>query len=100
MSVPTPVPLDLAAIRARHTTLLLQLLWERDRARVDIARDLGMSRSAISSIVSELIGVGLVQEGNTRGVGAPVAGRRCCHSMHGPRLCWPLTSVPVTCAWI
>ncbi|ACO45340.1 ROK family transcriptional regulator [Deinococcus deserti] len=74
MSAPASAPLDLAAIRARHTALLLQLLWERDRARVDIARDLGMSRSAISSIVSELIGVGLVQEGNTRGSGR--AGRR------------------------
>ncbi|MBZ9712549.1 ROK family transcriptional regulator [Deinococcus multiflagellatus] len=59
--------LDLAAIRARHTLLLLGLLWNRDLARVDIARDLGLSRSAISSIVTELISVGLVQEVGTRG---------------------------------
>ncbi|THF85283.1 ROK family transcriptional regulator [Deinococcus sp. KSM4-11] len=58
--------LDLAAIRARHTLLLLGLLWDGDRARVDIARDLGLSRSAISSIVAELMEVGLVQEGGTR----------------------------------
>ncbi|MFC4426341.1 ROK family transcriptional regulator [Deinococcus navajonensis] len=69
-----PATLDLAAIRARHTSLLLRLLWDGDRARVDIARDLGLSRSAISSIVSELIGVGLVEEGETRGSGR--AGRR------------------------
>lgn len=69
-----PVTLDLAAIRARHTLLLLRQLWEGDRARVDISRELGLSRSAISSIVTELLGVGLVQEGDTRGSGR--AGRR------------------------
>ncbi|GHF51401.1 putative NBD/HSP70 family sugar kinase [Deinococcus metalli] len=66
--------LDLAAIRARHTVLLLGLLWEGDRARVDIARDLGLSRSAISNIVAELMDVGLVQEAGARS-GAQV-GRR------------------------
>ena len=58
--------LDLAAIRCRHTLLLLGLLWEEDRARVDIARDLGLSRSAISNIVAELMDVGLVQEAGAR----------------------------------
>lgn len=66
--------LDLAAIRARHTLLLLGLLWEADRARVDISRELGLSRSAISNIVTELIGVGLVHEIGTRGDGS--VGRR------------------------
>lgn len=70
----SPDTLDLAAIRARHTLLLLGLLWDRDLARVDIARELGLSRSAISSIVTELISVGLVQEVGTRGTGG--VGRR------------------------
>ncbi|WP_291428185.1 ROK family protein [Deinococcus sp.] len=70
---PIPDTLDLAAIRARHTLLLLDLLWNGDLARVDISRELGLSRSAISSIVTELISVGLVQEVGTRGSGV---GRR------------------------
>ena len=70
----SPDTLDLAAIRARHTLLLLGLLWNRDLARVDISRELGLSRSAISSIVTELISVGLVQEVGTRGTGG--VGRR------------------------
>lgn len=65
-AAPTHDTLDLAAIRCRHTLLLLGLLWEEDRARVDIARDLGLSRSAISNIVAELMGVGLVQEAGAR----------------------------------
>ncbi|WP_027461159.1 MarR family transcriptional regulator [Deinococcus murrayi] len=56
----SPAPLDLAAIRARHTLLLLGRLWQGDRARVDLARELGLSRSAISSIVTELMEAGLV----------------------------------------
>jgi predicted NBD/HSP70 family sugar kinase len=74
MSEPVHATLDLAAIRAQHTLLLLGLLWQGERARVDIARELGLSRSAISSMVSELIAVGLVQEVGTRGSGT--AGRR------------------------
>lgn len=61
-----PATLDLAAIRARHTALLLRQLWEGDRARVDLAQELGLSRSAVSSIVAELMAVGLVQELGTR----------------------------------
>ncbi|BDP41931.1 sugar kinase [Deinococcus aetherius] len=71
--------LDLAAIRVRHTLLLLGLLWQGDRARVDLARELGMSRSAISSIVSELMDAGLVCETGPRaaqGGGSGQAGRR------------------------
>ncbi|WP_272976440.1 ROK family transcriptional regulator [Deinococcus geothermalis] len=78
-----PDTLDLAAIRARHTLLLLNRLWQGDRARVDLARELGLSRSAISSIVTELMDAGLVREagqrvagnGASRGGGGPV-GRR------------------------
>ncbi|UQN05767.1 ROK family transcriptional regulator [Deinococcus sp. QL22] len=74
MSEPVHATLDLAAIRAQHTLLLLGLLWQGERARVDIARELGLSRSAISSMVSELMAVGLVQEVGTRG--SATAGRR------------------------
>lgn len=74
MSDAVHATLDLAAIRAQHTLLLLGLLWQGERARVDIARELGLSRSAISSMVSELMAVGLVQEVGTRGSGT--AGRR------------------------
>lgn len=56
----------LSAIRTQHTLLLLELLWQSGRARVDISRELGLSRSAISSIVAELIDTGLVQEVGTR----------------------------------
>lgn len=65
---------DLAAIRAQHTSQLLRLLWRQNRARVDIARQLGLSRSAISSIVTELMEVGLVREVGTRESGT--SGRR------------------------
>lgn len=74
LSTHPSVPLDLAAIRARHTLLLLGRLWEGDRARVDLARELGLSRSAISSIVAELIEAGLVEEAGQRGGGQ--VGRR------------------------
>lgn len=69
-----PATLDLAAIRARHTALLLRRLWDGDRARVDLAQELGLSRSAVSSIVAELMAVGLVQERGTRSGGR--SGRR------------------------
>lgn len=58
----THAVLDLAAIRAQHTLLLLRELWREDVSRVELSRRLGLSRSAISSIVSELQDVGLVRE--------------------------------------
>ncbi|WP_102127844.1 ROK family transcriptional regulator [Deinococcus planocerae] len=78
-STPAHDTLDLAAIRARHTLLLLGRLWQGDRARVDLARELGLSRSAISSIVSELMEAGLVGETGPRAArcgGGGQAGRR------------------------
>lgn len=73
-SATLPDTLDLAAIRARHTLLLLARLWQGNRARVDLARELGLSRSAISSIVTELMDARLVQEVGQRGGGQ--VGRR------------------------
>ncbi|WP_231557252.1 ROK family transcriptional regulator [Deinococcus sp. YIM 77859] len=68
-ALPLPDTLDLAAIRVRHTLLLLGRLWQGQRARVDLARELGLSRSAISSIVAELIAAGLVREVGPRAGG-------------------------------
>ena len=55
---PTTDTLDLAAIRARHTLLLLDLLWNGDLARVDIARELGLDlyKIDLSAVVSKYIG--------------------------------------------
>lgn len=67
--------LDLAAIRAQHTLLLLRLLWREDLSRVELSRRVGLSRSAISSIVSELLDARLVMEMG-RETGRPGAGRK------------------------
>ena len=69
-----PAPLDQAAIRVRHTLMLLALLWDADRARVDMARELRLSRSATGNIVNELLAAGLVQEVGQREDGS--VGRR------------------------
>ena len=66
--------LDLAAVRARHTLLLLRLLWREDLSRVDLSRRVGLSRSAVSSMVAELLEVGLLSEVGPRL--AAGAGRR------------------------
>ncbi|WP_237724703.1 ROK family transcriptional regulator [Deinococcus alpinitundrae] len=60
------VAFDQAAIRSRHLLQLLSRLWAGDLARVDLARELHLSRSAVSSLVSELLDAGLVQEGGVR----------------------------------
>lgn len=54
--------LDLAAIRAQHTLLLLKMLWHEDVSRVELSRRVGLSRSAISNIVAELLDAGLLEE--------------------------------------
>ncbi|WP_425146029.1 ROK family protein [Deinococcus sp.] len=66
--------LDMAAVRVQHSLLLLRLLWQGDAPRIDLSRRVGLSRSAISSIVSDLLSAGLVYEGEAR-VSASV-GRR------------------------
>ncbi len=66
--------LDLAAVRARHTLLVLRLLWHEDLSRVDLSRRVGLSRSAISSMVAELLDVGLLTEIGLRASNG--AGRR------------------------
>ncbi|WP_084474118.1 ROK family transcriptional regulator [Deinococcus pimensis] len=67
--------LDLAAIRAQHTLMLLRELWREDVSRAELSRRLGLSRSAISSIVAELQDVGLVHEAGKQ-TDRPGVGRR------------------------
>jgi predicted NBD/HSP70 family sugar kinase len=62
--------LDMAAVRVQHSLLLLRLLWQQDAPRIDLSRQVGLSRSAISSIVGDLLLSGLVHE-----VGARVSER-------------------------
>lgn len=79
--------LDLAAIRAQHTLLLLKLLWHEDLSRIELSRRVGLSRSAISSIVADLHGAGLVRElgkqSERKGVGRKATlltlNTRCAH---------------------
>lgn len=71
--VPSKV-LGASQIRAQHRALLLRLIWrERLISRADLARRTGLSRSAISAIVTDLLGTGLVQE---TGAGDSSGGRR------------------------
>jgi predicted NBD/HSP70 family sugar kinase len=71
--VPSQV-LGASQIRAKHRGLLLRLIWrERLISRADLARRTGLSRSSISSIVSDLFATGLVSE---TGAGNSSGGRR------------------------
>ncbi len=67
LKVTEHVPFDQASIRSRHLLQLLARLWAGDLARVDLARELHLSRSAVSSLVSELMDANLVHEGGVRG---------------------------------
>lgn len=62
---------DAAGMRARNSTLLLNLIWrERQVSRADLARRTGLSPSTVSAIVGDLERSGLVQstgEGLSRG---------------------------------
>lgn len=55
-------------LRSHNTALLLRALWEAPdgAARVDLARDSGLSRATVSAITGELIDNGLVHEGLQR----------------------------------
>lgn len=61
-----PATLDMAAIRVQHTLLLLRLLLDQDAPRIDLSRQVGLSRSVIGAIVADLLAVGLVEEGGVR----------------------------------
>ncbi len=75
----TPLPttqevLGASAIRAQHSRLILNLLWEeREISRAELARRTSLSRSTVSAIVSDLLGTGLVGEART---GVSSGGRR------------------------
>ncbi len=66
--------LDASTMRARHSRLILNLLWEqREISRAELARLTSLSRSTVSAIVSDLLSKGLVQEART---GMSSGGRR------------------------
>lgn len=69
-----PEVLGASAMRAQHSRLILNLLWnEREISRADLARRTGLSRSTISAIVADLLRTGLVKEGPA---GVSTGGRR------------------------
>jgi predicted NBD/HSP70 family sugar kinase len=66
--------LGASAVRAQHSRLILNLLWEqREISRAELARRTSLSRSTVSAIVSDLLGTGLVGEART---GVSSGGRR------------------------
>ena len=66
--------LDATAIRAQHSRLILNLLWEhREISRAELARRTSLSRSTVSAIVNDLLTTGLVREERA---GASSGGRR------------------------
>lgn len=69
-----PVRMDSMSMRARNRSMLLRQIYCRETtSRADLARATGMSRSATSALVEELIEVGLVVEA---GPGISRGGRR------------------------
>lgn len=68
------MPVDSAHMRARNTSLILNLIWkERTISRAEISRRTGLSRSTVSAIVNQLLETGLVNE---CGIGDSSGGRR------------------------
>ena len=78
--------LDMAAVRVQHSLLLLRLLWQQSAPRIDLSRQVGLSRSAISSIVHDLLMAGLVCEGEAR-VSASVGRRATMLSLNQDAAC-------------
>jgi predicted NBD/HSP70 family sugar kinase len=69
-----PETLGASAIRAKHSRLILNLLWrERELSRAELARRTSLSPSTVSAIISDLLNTGLVNESRT---GASSGGRR------------------------
>lgn len=63
-----------AELRAHNEGLLLRTIWQkRTISRADLARQTGLSRSSVSTIVSDLLDTSLVE---TLGVGSSNGGRR------------------------
>ena len=72
----TKETLGASAIRAQHSRLILNLLWnEREISRAELARRTSLSRSTVSAIVNDLLSTGLVDEtrsGNSSGGRRPM----------------------------
>ncbi len=65
---------DKAQLRDQNLALLLRKIWAGpETTRASLARDTGLSRSSVSSLVDELIDMSLVQE---RGEGISTGGRK------------------------
>ncbi len=70
----THAVLGASAIRAQHSRLILNLLWEHQEiSRAELARRTSLSRSTVSAIVSDLLSKGLAKEARA---GVSSGGRR------------------------
>ena len=66
--------LGASAVRAQHSRLILNLLWEHHEiSRADLARRTSLSRSTVSAIVTDLLSKGLAKEARA---GVSTGGRR------------------------
>ena len=52
-----------AAVRDTNIKLVMQLLFDGSRSRSDLAESVSLSNPALTKIIDELIGIGLVREG-------------------------------------
>ena len=52
-----------AAVRDSNIKLVMQLLFSKSRSRSDLAESTSLSNPALTKIIDELIGIGLVREG-------------------------------------
>ena len=65
---------DIVAVKRQNTALILRLVWEhKETTRASLARETGLSRSTVSTIVETLLDQGLLQE---RGSGVSTRGRK------------------------
>ncbi|RIH90352.1 N-acetylglucosamine repressor [Calidithermus terrae] len=74
--MPPHSPLDQQAIKRQNRRLLLESIRRRGpSSRADLARELGLTKSTVSSLTQELIGEGLLSEGSPQasasGTGRP-----------------------------
>jgi len=71
---PGRVGLDQASLRQQNLSLILRGVWcAEETSRASLARETGLSRSAISTLVEPLLELGLLEEGGT---GVSTGGRK------------------------
>ena len=96
----------LKSTRFINSSRVLRDIWiHKETSRIQIARNLGLDKSTISSIISELLRIGIVSE-TTEGEAGPQGGRKpvmlmlnrsygCVVGIEmrpGPTTRWPWTS--------